>query len=148
MGSKGRVCPRCGRGSLFGELVWIAVLGVLLLGIGVLSGLVPLDRVPGLRRIPGVAVDRDTTARVTGAPRPASRPRQTRKPAKIKAAHQPPPSMAHVPCPDSDGKAPSALASDSPRKGPNTPALGACREVSDTTQGREVTPAGDTITPR
>jgi hypothetical protein len=148
MGSRGRVCPRCGRGSLFGELLWIAVLGVLLLGIGVLSGLVPVDRVPGLRRVPGLAVDRDTTARVTSATRPASSPRQTRKLAKIKAAHQPRPTMAPVPCSDTDSVARRALASDSPRKGPHTPALGACRDVTDTTQGREATPAGDTITPR
>jgi hypothetical protein len=130
-------------------LLWIAVLGVLLLGIGVLSGLVPVDRVPGLRRIPGLAVDSGTTATVTSTTRPASSPRQTRKPAKIKAAHHPRPTMAHVPCSDTDSVARRALASDTPRKGPHTPAVGACRDVTDTTQGREVTPAGDTtITPR
>ena len=128
---------------------WIAVLGVLLLGIGVLSGLVPVDRVPALRRIPGLAVDSDATARVTSSTRPAASPRQTRKPAKIKTAHQPPPPMADVPCSDTDSVARRALASDSPRKGPHTPALGASRDVTDTTQGREATPAGDTtITPR
>ena len=45
MGARSRVCPRCGRGSLFEELGLIAVLGVLLLGIGLASGLVPLDRI-------------------------------------------------------------------------------------------------------
>jgi hypothetical protein len=50
MGARARVCPRCGRGSLFGELIWIAVLGILLLGIGLVSGLVPIERIPGFVR--------------------------------------------------------------------------------------------------
>jgi len=39
-----RECPVCGRGSLFGELRMLAFLGVLLLGIGLASGLIQLNR--------------------------------------------------------------------------------------------------------
>lgn len=42
MGARSRVCPRCGRGSLFGLLGQLFVLGVLLLAIGIVSGLIPL----------------------------------------------------------------------------------------------------------
>jgi hypothetical protein len=45
IGAHGRVCPRCGRGSLFGDSGLIAVLGVLLVGIGLASGLIPMDRI-------------------------------------------------------------------------------------------------------
>jgi hypothetical protein len=41
--SAARTCPVCGRGSLVGELGMFAFLGVLLLGIGLASGLIPLD---------------------------------------------------------------------------------------------------------
>src|SRR3954453_10243078 len=46
--SAARECPVCGRGSLMGELGMFAFLGVLLLGIGLASGLIPLSR-PGPR---------------------------------------------------------------------------------------------------
>jgi hypothetical protein len=44
IGASARECPVCGRGSLLGELGMFAFLGVLLLGIGLASGLIPLNR--------------------------------------------------------------------------------------------------------
>jgi hypothetical protein len=130
MGARARVCPRCGRGSLFGELLWIAVLGVLLLGIGVLSGLIPLDRVPGIRRIPLVALDSTPNPKVTGAARANPSRRQPRKAKKAESTHQPDTALAYAPCPGSDTEAQRVFGSALHHRGPHTPALTACADVS------------------
>jgi hypothetical protein len=39
-------CPACGRGSLKGELGMFTLLGILLLGIGLAAGLIPLNLSP------------------------------------------------------------------------------------------------------
>jgi len=130
MGAQARVCPRCGRGSLFGELLWIAVLGVLLLGIAVLSGLVPLDRVPGIRRIPLVALDSTSNAKVTGAARANPSRRQPRKAKKAETTHQPDTGLVYAPCSGADSEHQRIIGSAVHHKGPHAPALTACNDVS------------------
>jgi hypothetical protein len=44
MGAQGRECPRCGQSSLFGNSGLLAFLVVLLVGIALASGLIPMDR--------------------------------------------------------------------------------------------------------
>jgi len=106
MGARGRVCPRCGRGSLFGELIWIAVLGVLLLGIGVFSGLISLDEIREVTRRP-VA---DSSVERTGHPKPARPVRHSthggknrvKAPAEKTATSRDDTAMAFAPCPSFD----------------------------------------------
>jgi hypothetical protein len=91
MGARGRVCPRCGRGSLAGELGWIALLGVLLFGIGLASGLVSLDRVrPAAAHAPVArAAQRHPGLRPTSAvpPKARAKARRSAQPADSAAAY-------------------------------------------------------------
>jgi hypothetical protein len=126
MGARGRVCPRCGRGSLFRELIWIAVLGVLLLGIGVLSGIVPLQRLPWMAQTPPSV---GPPAKRSVPPlRPAPRRRAARK---LAADTTRQPIFAYAPCPGTDSESALVTASESPRNGPHTLAHAPCREVGE-----------------
>lgn len=135
MGTRGRVCPRCGRGSLFGELVWIAVLGILLLGIGVLSGLVPVDRIPVLAQFVPAAPEPATSP---PAPPAASVRRPARKPARVETVSPAKPALVYAPCNGSDTeRAPQVSAS---HNGPHSPARLPCREPADTSHHPEAPP--------
>jgi len=85
IGAEGRGCPRCGQGSLFGNSGLLAFLGVLLLGIALASGLIPMDR------FRAVAVRTPVDA-VSTAPQPASAPVQ-------RAPTTPAPRSAKAPSP-------------------------------------------------
>jgi hypothetical protein len=99
--STARVCPVCGRGSLFGELGMLAFLGVLLLGIGLASGLIPLNR-PAPQPEPAAAPVR------VAAPVLGEKPKATRPP---KAPHARPTVvaaraiLAQAPCANPDTSA-------------------------------------------
>jgi|SRR6187551_412581 hypothetical protein len=130
MGARGRVCPRCGRGSLFGELVWIAVLGMLLLGIAILSGLIPMDRIPGLASWePTVraGVKKSNSAVPTRTFTSRGQPRQVEK---VEKAVPPESTLAYGPCSSTDTYALRLEAKEAPHRGPHTPAV-VCREASD-----------------
>ena len=146
MGAKGRVCPRCGRGSLFGELVWIAVLGMLLLAIGVLSGLVPMERIAGLAgRQPMVQSDM-TKSKVATPARASSRARQPR-PQKVAKAVPPDATSAYAPCSGTDTYALRPKAKESLRRGPHAPAASPCREAWDSANAADHGATLDTIAP-
>jgi len=96
MAARGRACPRCGQRPLSGDLGWIFFLGVLLLGIGLASGLISLN---GLRTsaVPA-AVDQGSrasspvpTARAAPSPAVAGRGKP-----KSSVQHPPDPSEAYV----------------------------------------------------
>ena len=131
MGARGRVCPRCGRGSLFGELLWIVVLGVLLLAIGVMSGVVHLDRIPGLARMR--AGDRDTAARpvLSAPPGPATTRRPVGHSTKVEARTHPKPSVSYAPCSGTDTESRHTEVSESFRGGPHAAVASSCGQVVD-----------------
>jgi hypothetical protein len=141
MGARGRVCPRCGRGSLFGELLWIAVLGVLLLGIGVLSGLVPLRHIPGLARPAPAAPERvDTPVKTAPAPRVAPGHRQARKAAKVDSVRAADPVTAYTPCPGRDTERVDVALSESSRGGPHASVTVPCLDRPDSSQHTSAPP--------
>ena len=89
MASAARECPVCGRGSRTSDLRMIAFLGVLLLGIGLASGLIPIKR--------PAAQPEAVPIQVAAPPRPetpkATSPRQTsqaRRPTVAAADRHPP----------------------------------------------------------
>lgn len=131
MGARGRVCPRCGRGSLFGELVWVAVLGVLLLAIAVLAGLVPTDRIPGLASRESIVQPGLTKSKVTTPPRASSSRRRPHQVDRVEKAAPPESTLALLPCSGTDTYALRLDAKESPLRGPHAPAAVACREASD-----------------
>jgi hypothetical protein len=127
MGARGRACPRCGRGSLFGELVWIVVLGVLLLGIGILSCLVPLDQI---REVTHPSVARTGREAQPSANQTRSAPVRSRK---IKAKREISTSgsgdsgMAYAPCAGSDRQEPPYPGGQLAR-GPHAPPANVCSD--------------------
>ena len=147
MGARGRDCPRCGRGSLFGELLWIAVLGVLLLGIAVVSGLMPLDRIPGLARRESIVRPVAKSTPATPARAPSSSRRQPRQVLKVENTLPPESTLAQVPCSGTDTYALRQEAKDSPHRGPHAPAVAACREASDSADRPGPGATLDTIAP-
>jgi hypothetical protein len=139
MGARARVCPRCGRGSLFGELLWIAVLGVLLLGIGVMLGLVPLERPALVRTAPAASDGGTKPSPVKLAPRSAANRLQAAKVTKVETAGPAESKLAYAPCPGVD-KPTRQQPSESSHGGPHTAAAAPCREADDSSQHPSVQP--------
>ena len=147
MGLQARVCPHCGRGSLLDELLWIAILGVLLLGIAVLSGLVPLDRIREVT--PQSAVNTGGTSRETTHPaKPKiahggvhkARPRSS-------AAFSVESSMGYAPCAEIDTQEPPRVETGLAR-GPRAAPASTCPSSPSVTPNRAPTPADTSVAPQ
>jgi hypothetical protein len=142
MGARARVCPRCGRGSLFHELLWIAVLGVLLLGIGVLTGVVPMNRIPRLSQWQPTAQTGTNNPKISPPAHKVPGIRRTHKTVVGEKTRQPDSTVGYSPCSNPD-TSPRTYASAGPHSGPHAHALTPCLGVSDSVQTKGMPSAAD-----
>jgi hypothetical protein len=147
MGARGRVCPRCGRGSLFGELAWMAVLGVLLLGIALLLGVIPMDRIRGLAGGEPVTRPAPTTSKAATPTRASLRHHKPRQRQEVETVLPADSTFTRIPCSGTDTYALRQEAKESPHKGPHAPAGTGCREGSSSAVGSGPKAILDTIAP-
>jgi hypothetical protein len=103
-----RECPVCGRGSSASDSGMFAFLGVLLLGIGLASGLIPLHRQVPRAEVGPTAMVVPTAEKPETVPRSQRTPQGTR-PAAATTDSRPHPKvrtiLAKAPCPKPDTSA-------------------------------------------